>query len=375
MSSHQKMQSNLEKNLPGTIQISRGFVSEEQRLPRRITRLLSDRYFWYIVILAIFLGIFCYAPDITTSIGLGPRPGWEVAFYVALYRGVFVLSVAIAAWRFGILGGIVTSIILALIIFSPLISGLRELNLWIDVGLIIVGILASLLIGRQGKMQRLLAKNADELRQQTIQLKLGMAERKRVEGELRALSTRAIESLVFALEAKDKYFAGHSRRVAAITIAIGRRMNLPANDLEDLRCSSLVHDIGKIAVEQSVQNKPGALTPQEYKHIMIHVHAGVEIVKPIVNEKVVKMIEHHHDHYDGSNLHQVAAGEVIPLGARIIAVADAFDAMTSDRSYRPAMSAEEAITEIQKCSGTQFDPAVVRTFLKIPMSEITSILG
>ena len=99
--------------------------------------------------------------------------------------------------------------------------------------------------------------------------------------------------------------------------------------------------LGKIAVDQLIQNKPGKLTPEEYENIMIHAHVGAGIVKPVVNEKVVEMNEHHHDHYDGSGLHQVVGGKDIPLGARILALADAFDAMTSDRPYRSAMSIEE----------------------------------
>lgn len=366
------MQGSPPKNRSDILEVSGELISEKQGSPRHLTRLLHDRYFWYIVTLAVFIGIFCYASGITVLIGLGTEPSWALAYYVAAYRSIFILSIAIAAWRFRTSGGIVTAILLALIIFSPLIFGLRKVNIWLELGLTIVGILTSLLIGRQGNMQRLLAKTAVELKQQTTQLKQEIAERKRAEEEFRALSLSAIESLVYALEAKDKYSAGHSRRVADIAIAIGKRMNLSANDLEDLRCSSLLHDVGKIAVEQFVQNKPGALTPDEYKHVMTHVKAGTDIVKPIVNEKVVELIEHHHDHYDGGRRHQLVAGEIIPLGARIIAVADAFDAMTSDRPYRSTMSAADAITEIQKCIGTQFDPIVVETFLKIPTIEITS---
>lgn len=103
---------------------------------------------------------------------------------------------------------------------------------------------------------------------------------------------------------------------------------------------------------------------------MIHAHVGAGIVKPVVNEKVVEMIEHHHDHYDGSGLNQVVVGEDIPLAARILAVTDAFDAMTSDRPYRSAMSTEEALDEIRRCTGTQFDPVVVTALLTIPVAEI-----
>ena len=188
--------------------------------------------------------------------------------------------------------------------------------------------------------------------------------------EIRRVFLGAIEALVFALEAKDKYTAGHSRRVTEIAVAIGRELGIPSDDIEDLRWGGLLHDVGKIAVDQLIQNKPGKLTPEEYEHIMIHAHVGAGIVKPVVNEKVVEMIEHHHDHYDGSGLHQVVAGKDIPLGARVLAVADAFDAMTSDRPYRSAMSVEKALNEIRRCAGTQFDPIVAAVFLKIPVAEI-----
>lgn len=188
--------------------------------------------------------------------------------------------------------------------------------------------------------------------------------------EIRKVFLGAIEALAFALEAKDKYTAGHSRRVTDIAVAIGRELGLSPDDIEDLRWGGLLHDVGKIAVDQLIQNKTGELTPEEYEYIMTHTHVGAGIVKPVVNGKVVEMIEHHHDHYDGSGMNQVVIGEDIPLGARILAVADAFDAMTSDRPYRSAMSIEEALSEIRRCTGTQFDPVVAAAFLKIPVAGI-----
>jgi putative two-component system response regulator len=182
--------------------------------------------------------------------------------------------------------------------------------------------------------------------------------------KMRKLFLGAIEALVSALEAKDKYTGGHSRRVTEIALALGKELRLSTPDMEDLRWGSLLHDIGKIAIDQAIQNKPDKLTREEYEHIMIHAHVGADIVGPVVNGKITEMIEHHHDHYDGSGLHQVIAGDDIPLEARIIAVADAFDAMISDRPYRSAMSVTEAVDEIRRCAGTQFDPTVVAAFLK-----------
>jgi len=189
-------------------------------------------------------------------------------------------------------------------------------------------------------------------------------------GEIRKLFLGAIEALVFALEAKDKYTGGHSRRVTEIALALGNELGLSAGDMEDLRWGSLLHDVGKIAIDQRVQNKPGKLTDEEYEHIMTHARIGADIVRPIVNEKIIEIIEHHHDHYDGSGLHQVIVGNDIPLGARILAVADSFDAMTSDRPYRPAMSNTKAIDEIKRCTGTQFDPDVVTALLKTKKTEM-----
>jgi len=184
-------------------------------------------------------------------------------------------------------------------------------------------------------------------------------------GEIRKLFLGAIEALASALEAKDRYTGGHSRRVTEIALALGTELGLSAKDMEDLRWGSLLHDVGKIAVDQRIQNKPDSLTPEEYEHLMIHTHVGADIVRPVVNERIIEIIEHHHDHYDGCGLNQVVAGKDIPLGARILAVADAFDALTSDRPYRPAMSREGALDEIKRCMRTQFDPVVANAFLRI----------
>jgi len=182
--------------------------------------------------------------------------------------------------------------------------------------------------------------------------------------EMRRLFLGAIDALVFALEAKDKYTGGHSRRVSEIAVAVGKELGLSSQDMEDLRWGSLLHDIGKIAIDEAVQNKPGKLTFEEYEHIMTHAHVGASIVGPVVNGKITKMIEHHHDHYNGSGLHQIISGRDIPLEARILAVADAFDAMTSNRPYRGAMSIAQAVEEIKRCVDTQFDPVIVAAFLR-----------
>lgn len=193
--------------------------------------------------------------------------------------------------------------------------------------------------------------------------------------KIRKLSLGAIESLVFALEAKDRYTGGHSRRVTKIALALGGELGLSQDHMEDLEWGSLLHDVGKIAVDPAVHNKAGTLTQDEYEHIMIHAHVGAGIVQPVVNARVVQMIEHHHDHYDGGGLLQVVSGGEIPISARILAVADAFDAMTSDRPYRSAMSVKEATDEIQRCAGTQFDPEVVVALVKVASDGVLARPG
>jgi len=185
--------------------------------------------------------------------------------------------------------------------------------------------------------------------------------------ELQKLFIDAVESLIGALEAKDQYTAGHSRRVTKIAIDIAFALKITGEELENLRWAALLHDIGKIGIDPTVQNKTGVLTPTEYHYILTHCSIGSGIVRPLVNENIVEAIKHHHDSFDGTGLNQTAIGEKIPLNSRILAVADSFDAMTSDRPYRAAMSASKAITEIQRCAGTQFDPSVVKAFLNTPI--------
>jgi len=187
--------------------------------------------------------------------------------------------------------------------------------------------------------------------------------------EMRQLFRSAIETLVNTLEASDQYTAGHSKGVTGLSLSIGRKLGLTTEEMEDLRWGSLLHDVGKIAVDPAILNKPGKLDPNEYRHIMTHAIVGPNLVRPLVNDRVVDIISYHHAHYDGKGLDQTLAGEDIPLGARIVAVADAFDAMTSDRPYRAAMTEVEAIEEVKRHSGTQFDPAAASALLEVVSQE------
>jgi HD-GYP domain-containing protein (c-di-GMP phosphodiesterase class II) len=181
---------------------------------------------------------------------------------------------------------------------------------------------------------------------------------KQTQSESRRLFLGAIQSLVNTLEARDNYTKGHSQAVAETSIYLGKKMKFEPEEIDDLYWAALLHDVGKIAVDPDILNKPSELTSSEYRHIMTHAIVGPNLVKPFVNKRVVDIISHHHDHYDGGGLDQTVNGKNIPIGARIIALTDAYHAMISDRPYRKALSKMDAIEEIQWYSGSQFDPQI-----------------
>ena len=180
--------------------------------------------------------------------------------------------------------------------------------------------------------------------------------------EIRRLFYDAVENLVYSLEANDKYMVGHSRRVKDIALAVGRQLDLSTDALDELQWAALLHDVGRIAIDPHILNKADRLTPDEHRHIMRHAIVGPNMAHPFISNKVEEIILHHHDHYDGRGIDQSVTGNAIPLGARIMSVADAFSAMITDRPYRTAMSTEQVVAEIERCTGTQFDPLVVDAF-------------
>jgi putative nucleotidyltransferase with HDIG domain len=210
--------------------------------------------------------------------------------------------------------------------------------------------------------------------------------------KIRESSLNSITSLVYALEAKDKYTSGHSQRVTEMATAVARQLGMPHDEVERIRLAGLVHDIGKIGVRESILNKAGMLTEEEYRHIASHCEIGERILSPIMEDKeILDMVRHHHERYDGTGYPDGVSAEQIPQGAsilaiaeacinispdeasktklsrgaRILAVADAYDAMTSDRPYRKAMSPQDAGAELEKGKGGQFDPVIVDAFLQV----------
>lgn len=174
-----------------------------------------------------------------------------------------------------------------------------------------------------------------------------------------------IDALIRALEAKDEYTEGHSTRVAIITEGIASSMNLPPRDITEFVSAARCHDIGKIGVPDAILLKEDKLTKEEFEQIQNHPNESARILTPIFKEMpgVIDAVKHHHERYDGSGYPDGLKGTQIPLGARIIAIADAYDAMTSNRVYRKARSSKDAIEEIISNSGKQFCPTVVKGFL------------
>lgn len=182
-----------------------------------------------------------------------------------------------------------------------------------------------------------------------------------------------IASLAAAIEARDPYTVGHSARVTQYAVAIAESMDLSSEEVEEIRLAGLLHDVGKIGVPDQILNKPGSLSEEEFAAIKMHPIMSMRIVEPLPHlGNIIPIIYHHHERYDGQGYMEGWAGDKIPLGARIVAVADAYEAMTSDRPYRSALSREDAVSQLQVNSGSQFDPSVVRHFLKL--LENTSLI-
>ena len=176
----------------------------------------------------------------------------------------------------------------------------------------------------------------------------------------------SIQTLRYTVEAKDTYTRGHSDRVSEFSVLIGKHLGLPETDLKTLQIGGLFHDIGKIGVPDSILLKEGKLTDDEYSEIKNHPTIGAHILSSAtIFKDIIPIVKHHHEKYDGNGYPGKLKGEDIPYFARIAAVADTFDAMTSKRTYRDALPLEVVISEIERCKGTQFDPKIADVFLDI----------
>lgn len=184
----------------------------------------------------------------------------------------------------------------------------------------------------------------------------------------------SIEVLRYTVEAKDPYTRGHSDRVSAYSVLIGEKLGLSEDDIKTLRIGGLFHDIGKIGIPDSILLKESRLTDDEYSQIKNHPSIGAHILQnATIFKDIIPIVKHHHERYDGNGYPGRLKGNDIPYFARIAAVADTFDAMTSKRSYRDALPLDIVKAEIEKCSGTQFDPEIAKVFLDILNNDYDKI--
>lgn len=188
--------------------------------------------------------------------------------------------------------------------------------------------------------------------------------------EVNHLFLSALKTLTAALSARDERTVRHLESVAKYAVALGEQAEVPSPELSDLYCAALLHDLGKIGIPEAILNKPAKLSSEEFDVVRKHPEIATTILNDLIDSDLIpSIILHHHEFYDGSGYPSGLQREEIPLGARIIAIADAYDAMTSDRPYRSARPHNEAVAELIRCAGTQFDPRLVILFLDILEQE------
>jgi diguanylate cyclase (GGDEF)-like protein/putative nucleotidyltransferase with HDIG domain len=189
-----------------------------------------------------------------------------------------------------------------------------------------------------------------------------------------------VTSLAYAIDAKDHYTQGHCQKVSAYAALVAESLGMSEVEVEEIRLGAVLHDIGKVGIPEAILNKSGPLNADEWETMKDHVTFGAKILEPIAPlARVRKMVLHHHEFFDGSGYPEALAGENIPLGARIIAVADAYDTITSDRTYKKGRTAAQALAELERCANAQFDAAIVEIFVRTmrllpnPIIEVTSL--
>jgi putative nucleotidyltransferase with HDIG domain len=230
---------------------------------------------------------------------------------------------------------------------------------WSSVGIGFVLLYASLFTLVRGASRELVRRNAENARL--------YGETKQLYRDLSLSYDHTLDTLAAALDARDKETEGHSRRVVTYTLALARQLGVPADELDMLQRGALLHDIGKIGVPDAILLKPSALAADEWTVMRRHPEWGQRILSGIpFLEPAARVVYAHQERWDGKGYPRGSAAESIPLGARIFAIADTFDAITSERPYRAARSYAVARAEIEKGAGTQFDPLVVAAFLAIP---------
>jgi len=273
---------------------------------------------------------------------------------------IYAIPVLWAANEYGLRGGLlVASMVgLSLLVRRPFeaeqVAASHEAWMSLQAGALIFAVIGALWGGA---------------RESEVRLRSQLAE---VNRRLRRELKRTIQALQSAIAAKDAYTEGHLRRVSTYALEVGRRLGLSGRELELLELASLLHDVGKIGIPERILMKPGVLDGDEVRRMQDHPEIGARILEDVDGlAEAAPLVRYHQERWDGARSGEYPgyphglAGEGIPLGARIIAVVDAYDAMTSDRPYRPAKPSSAAIAELRRESGHQFDPTVVEAFLGV----------
>jgi diguanylate cyclase (GGDEF)-like protein/putative nucleotidyltransferase with HDIG domain len=183
--------------------------------------------------------------------------------------------------------------------------------------------------------------------------------------ELPPAVVETVTSLALAIDAKDHYTQGHSQKVSAYAVMIAQSLGMEPDELEEVRLAGLLHDIGKVGIPEPILNKSGPLNASEWETMKTHTELGAKILEPLeAMNRIRLMVRHHHEFFDGTGYPDHLEGEQIPYGARLIAIADAYDTITSERTYKKARTPEDAFIELERCAANQFDPELVRVFIE-----------
>jgi len=184
------------------------------------------------------------------------------------------------------------------------------------------------------------------------------------DGSLPPAVVETVTSLAFAIDSKDQYTQGHSQKVSAYAVILAQGLGMSETDVEEIRLAALLHDLGKVGIPETILNKSGPLDPTEWDTMKTHADLGFQILEPLKPmQRIREMVRHHHECYDGSGYPLRLKGQQIPYGSRVIAIADAYDTITSARSYKKPRSPEDAFTELERCAASQFDPEIVSVFI------------
>lgn len=276
--------------------------------------------------------------------------------YTSAFAVIFFLVIIVSALRFGAAGAVSCALAVgALYLVAGAVGPLRDTG---DLGLyqfraIILGRLFIFFV--VAMVASVMARAFSEYRE--------VVTRQKTQHKLMSEVNMALAN---AIEAKDSYTRGHSERLAKLSYALALRLGLPSDEVSAVRLGAILHDVGKIGVPDRILRQSLALSDDDRAWVRRHPQIGADIIGPVAGlQKVAPLVRHHHEKWDGTGYPDGLKGEAIPVGARVIAVTDAFEAMVADRSYRPSMGLPRAIEELQKGAGTHFDPQIVTAFLNL----------